>query len=193
VESGYLEVAERSWENSVAHSAGVAKTVGCDVGGQNPDVLACLRGKKANDILYAQLAMKWAGTGPVADGYEYPINTTQRHLIKAGNFSAKPVMIGTNRNESALFLLGDADAHNMTSARMQERLAQELPSASPEQVQSLMGLYDADAYYGGDWFSAYVDVQTDASFACDSRLVADAVSSKGSRAYQYLLDRIAQQ
>jgi para-nitrobenzyl esterase len=189
VESGYLTVRHgRDWATETAKSAALAAEAGCAAAGEQ---LACMRRQKAHTILNAQLKQGWTLAGPVADGYEYPLHATQQQILTSGNFTARPVLLGTNRNETALFL-GNCSANaNMTPAGMRARLlhADALPLATPSQLDQLLQLYDADTHYGGSWYTAFVDVLTDAQFYCGTRLVADAVAKQGAGVFAYRLDR----
>lgn len=191
MQSGGLWVS--SYNESRAHSARVVDEVGCGGGGggggNSSSGLACLRDLPAEKLLLGQRKAGWSGTNPCADGYEYPLNTTQREVFRSGAFAAKPMMVGTNQNESALFDCGTAEARAVVdAASFRTVVAAELglQSSSP-QVQRVAELYDADALYGGDWRRAFIDLNTDTNFYCDSRAVLDATAAKGQPAWQYRL------
>ena len=90
----------------------------------------------------------------------------------------------TNLNESALFECNTDTANTTTEASTRAALAVELglPSNSP-QLDQLLSLYNAATHYGGSWRSAYIDIQTDLQFFCDSRLILDATSNKHQPAF----------
>ena len=143
-------------------------------------------------LLNDQYEAGWNGVSPCADGYEYPLGSTQRTVLKAGNFTAKPMMIGTNLNESALFRCGTdewRDVTNETSFRVAvtEDLGLSPPSYAKEVLDNLVQLYDPAQFYGGSWQRAYVDVTTDVNFYCDSRFILDHVSAAQQPAFQYHL------
>jgi para-nitrobenzyl esterase len=180
MQSGGLWVS--SYNESRAHSKKVVDEVGCSD-------LTCLRALPSEKLLLGQLSAGWGGTDPCADGFEYPLNASQRNVFATGAFAAKPMMVGTNQNESALFACGTAEADAVVdAATYRAAVADELglPASAPA-IAEVAELYNATTRYGGDWRRAFIDTQTDLSFMCDSRAVLDAVASKGQPAWQYRL------
>ena len=98
---------------AAAGSSGQAfvKQVGC---GGAADVLACLRGKPAADIVAAQQV---AGVRPSVGGAAFP--TDPAVAVPAGTFNRVPVLLGQVNNERALFTFQNYDyaGKPLTAAR----------------------------------------------------------------------------
>jgi para-nitrobenzyl esterase len=188
----------RSWEQSAAATHSLAQAAGCILSPENPastvtSELECMRALNASKLLHTQLEQHWTEAGPCADGYEFAkgSGSIQRAQLSAGMFTPKPMLIGTNRNESALFeCFGEPDKQNMTEATFRSTVASMIPGLSTESVHMdrLVELYQAQ-YYGGNWFTAFVDVNTDYEFWCDSRFILDSTVRAGQPAFAYQLDR----
>lgn len=84
-----------------AQSQAFVRQVGCD---SAPDVLACLRGKSAADILAAQ---KTAGVSPSLGGSAFPVNPAV--AVRTGDFNRVPVMLGQTNSERGLFTFQNYD------------------------------------------------------------------------------------
>jgi carboxylesterase type B len=105
------------------------------------------------------------------------------------------MMVGTNLNESALFMC--AETPNLSESEFRQRLGRDLEAlgaALPEEIDLLVALYNASKYDDGksgasSWKRAYVDLHTDMGMFCDSRFVLDAVQRQGQPAYAYLLEK----
>lgn len=175
-----------SLKESISKSSAVVSATGCDPG--KPGVLSCMREKDAKTLLYAMQAQKWSSTGPCADGFEQPVGFTQSAILASGNFTPKPMIVGTNRNESALFEC-TAEPSNMDELGFRKRLAADFHiNATGSQMDRLVSLYNASSY-DGLWKRAYIDVGTDREFYCGSRKVLEATAKKGQAAFQYVLER----
>mmetsp|Transcript_78780 Transcript_78780/g.210367 ORF Transcript_78780/g.210367 Transcript_78780/m.210367 type:complete len:531 (-) Transcript_78780:146-1738(-) len=174
-----------SLETASRTAAQVARAAGCET----PETaLECLRKVDSKDLLHAQLRAGY-NPFPTADGFEIDRGVSARDLFTAGNFTGKPVVVGTNLNESALFDCLTTPMMNESAFR--SHIAGELStlgSVTPEQVDKLTGLYNASRY-DSLWKRAAIDLDTDATFFCDSRTVLDAMAAKGAPTYSYLLER----
>jgi para-nitrobenzyl esterase len=156
--------------------------------------LACLRDVAALDLLHAQLQVDFTAS-PVCDGYEWPVGASLRDVVAARNFSAKPMLVGTNRNESALFdclSVPDLNASSFRTA-LAQRLRGEGP-VTPAEFERLVELYDGSRYDDGHkgtwpWKRALIDVNTDLSMFCDSRFLLDAVHAQQRATFAYVLDQ----
>jgi para-nitrobenzyl esterase len=189
----------RSWEKSAAATHSLAQAAGClpsleNSSSSSASELECMRSLNATTLLHTQLEQHWTEAGPCADGYEFAKGSgeVQRQQLATGNFSPKPMLIGTNRNESALFeCFGEPDKQNMTEGSFRTTVAAMVPGLSEgsAHMDQVVKLYQAQEHYGGNWFTAFVDVNTDYEFWCDSRFVLDATVQAGQPAFAYQLDR----
>jgi len=149
-----------------------------------------MRKVDAATLLHTQLAQSWQMTGPCADGFEQPVGVTQQSMLASGNFTAKPMMVGTNRNESALFECLNV-SRKLDEAGFRDLVAAYLGiNATGKQMDHLASIYSASKY-DGKWKRAYIDVATDADFYCGSKELLEATVKSGKPAYQYRLDRTA--
>ena len=183
MQSGGLWV--MSYEESREQSRGVVELVGCGGNSSSRTPLECLRAVPSERMLLAQKKAGWGDVNPCADGYEYPRNITQRQRFRSGDFTPKPMMVGTNQNESALFDCGTSTAKavvNETTFRAEASRETGLQQDSPE-MDKLVTLYDA-VNYGADWQRAFIDMNTDLHFYCGSREVLDAVAAKDIPVWQ---------
>merc|ERR1711871_197735 len=180
----------QSLASSQNNSARVVSKTTCAPNATNKgtNLLACLRSLKGTDLLHSQAAAGWRLCPPCADGYEYPLNATQSNVVSAGHFKAKAMMVGTNRNESALFHCGKVP-RDLNEGQMRQRLASNFQIGGPDSAlaNSIASLYNGSRAYGGSWRRAYIDVWTDRVFACDSNMLLDAIVRQGEPAYAYRL------
>ena len=99
----------QSLEQSQAASAVLVQASTCNTTNTSTGgTLACMRSLKALDLVHSQLTNGWTGAGPCADGFEFPRSAWAHHerpLLRMTNstFTAKPMLVGTNLNESGLF------------------------------------------------------------------------------------------
>jgi carboxylesterase type B len=176
-----------SYVSSAAQSKKIILQSGCDTT-QNKTVLGCLRDLPAEMLLKSQIDAGWPRVSPCADGYEFPFNTTERQLMRSGNFTPKPMLVGTNVNESAIFFCGSSiwkSIRDENSFRVAVAEAFDCDVKS-NTVDKLASLYNASSY-DDSWQKAFVDIRTDKDFYCDSRFVLDHVAAQGEAAFQYLL------
>ena len=112
IESGPCSVGTGATEKAAeAQGDDLAKALGCN---DPATALACLRGKKADEILVALPGKKGLISGdgvnwfPMVDGYNIPDQPSA--LLDAGKVAKVPVVLGTNKNEGTLFFAIGATA-----------------------------------------------------------------------------------
>lgn len=180
------------------HSAAVAAAAGCrpttNATGEDDGVLACLRELKGLELLHKQLdgggTSSW---GPTADGFEYAKGVTQRQLLSSGSFAPKPMLVGTNLNESALFdcpPFGAPLSANLSEREFRRRVGESLRlEQGSAALDKVVSAYSAGDHYAGSWRAALIDVHTDVEFFCGSRTLLDATANQSQPAFAYLLRR----
>ncbi|MDN3354370.1 carboxylesterase family protein [Actinomadura sp. DC4] len=95
-----------------------------------PDVLACLRGKPAADLLAAQ---QRAGVRPSVGGAAFPVDPAA--AVPAGTFNRVPVLLGQVNNERALFTFQNYDyAGRPLTAAQYEALVRSAYGANADRV-----------------------------------------------------------
>ena len=177
----------RTLAEAEARGEDLARAVGCSRAAANM-TLECMRRVPGEKLLNAQLKLEWTAVNPCADGFEYPIGTTQTAQLRSSTHVPKPVMVGTNLNESALFLCGANSTKAVDSEASFRAAVLALPEysivANSSAMDAIARAYDAPERYGGSWKRAYIDVQTDSHFFCDSRMVLDAHGTQPAFGYQ---------
>jgi len=144
------------------------------------DVLACLRAKRASDII------GWGGASPWLPSVEGEaggvLPDTAEHLIASGNYNKAPFIVGTNKNEVGLFkLIGIVKTMN-TVADLEQAIDQSLPGDAAA-ATSVKAQYVPPSDAEAD--DANVRMLTDIAFRCPSRTLARTIGDKGSKAYLY--------
>jgi para-nitrobenzyl esterase len=148
------------------------------------DVLGCLRAVPADQIMpfrpaaTAREGILWA---PVIEGAGGVLPEHPDALIASGSFNEGEVLVGTNKNEYGLFILGGgaittvagftADVEQRFGARASEVLALYAPAT------------DADAR------QAQIDLMTDIMFRCATRSFARALEAAGVDVYLYSFEQ----
>jgi para-nitrobenzyl esterase len=163
----------RAWPAAPTPSSSPSK-VGCD----GADVLACLRGKSADELVAAlpfrrgMLLQPGVWWGPVVDGVELP--RLPLAMIRAGDFARVPLIIGTMQDEGAL--------HTVSYDQV-----------TPDELRWFVrDSFDDDAaaavpghYAGLTPKATLTRVVSDGVFVCNARRTARAVSSFGVPVYLY--------
>ncbi len=164
LESGACITSETSLPAASAEAGGerMASALGCD----GPDVLACLRGKPAEDLAGA-LAERDGVTGPnswaPATGLDV-LPLAPRDAFAAGRFNKVPVIDGTNRDEGRLFgYLRGFQADLLTAGSYEA----EIERLFPTHAAAILAHYPADGFDSPRL--AYAAVLTDGLFACPAR------------------------
>ena len=173
------------WSDNVKASYDLAQSAGC------PNAsLACLRALPALKLLHSVYSSESSVSygGATADGYEFSENDTPRSILQRGDFSAVPILAGTNLNESAFFACPPPrSAFNETLFR--HGLATYLDILpTGDAMNAVVEAYSASKYYGNDWFRAFVDVQTDRDYFCDTRYLLNISARHGAPTYSWRFD-----
>ena len=149
------------------------------------NVMSCLRGLPVDQILAwepaatngdagsAQAGLSW---GPVVEGAGGVLPDQPEALIKAGRYNKGEILIGTNKNEFALFQLlptifSLADLKAQVESQFGARAAEIVP------------LYQAIAQ--SDPIQAYITMMTDIMFRCSARRMARMAQAQGETVYLY--------
>lgn len=161
-----------------AHDQGLrlATELGCDSAGTDADVLDCMRGKTATEVMavmqgqWGSLDLSAESYGPIVDGVLLPEAPSVR--IDAGQIAQVPVVIGVNEDEGTLFTTffpigGEAAFDAVLSAYAL------LVNWNATELQDL---YDPATNYGGDVGDAYAAFYGDVAFVCPSRTLADKLA-----------------
>lgn len=177
-------------------SMGVAGALLCA-----PTDLTCLRAAPWRQIVAVQqtaggaaqkaLYTPWA---PTVDGVV--LRDTPLNLIAAGRTvkSLQRVLIGTNLNESNIFLFSSEEGRNMTLVDLYHQLVSTFGRTS-QQAQQLISLYlPASGMSSGPLHVtksalAAAAIESDFVFTCPSQAVASLLSQHGVETYAYVFGR----
>jgi para-nitrobenzyl esterase len=147
------------------------------------DVIGCLRGLDAEQVIRWSPGLSSAGSGggvawvPVIEGPGGVLPDHPDELIKNGNLIKGEVIIGTNKNEYALFqMLGGG----MSSV---QQLRAEVEQRYGSRADEIMAIYAPSAT--SDANQAYVTMMTDVMFRCASRRLARSAAAQGNSVYLY--------
>lgn len=176
LQSGACAAADASGRDEAGRA--LADSLGCS----GADALACLRAAPADALARAQpasgpLLASWqTGFGPMVDGLlleEAPLAA-----LAAGRAAPVPLAVGSNADEFALFLQGDAMA---ACSEYAPYLEQVFGPLAPQVEQR----YPCDEVQGP--VQAAVAAVTDALYACPARRAARAASfGRALPVYRYL-------
>jgi para-nitrobenzyl esterase len=161
-----LKTAEQTGEK-------VVNMLGCD---KAKDVLECLRGKSAEELLAVKLSFY-----PVFDGVVLP--NTQTQLLAQGAFSKVPVLLGTNKDEGTrqtLFFGGMAD---ISEAEYQGAV-KDMFAHSNIDADAVLAQYPASNYLSPGW--ALATIQGEWQFNCVIRRSAHAMAADVKTYFYYL-------
>ncbi len=151
------------------------------------DVIDCLRGVAAEDVMFwnppasadgSAAGLDW---GPVIEGPGGVLPEHPDDLIKSDNYNDGEIIVGTNKNEYALFQIIRGGAQNTEElrSRIEQRFA--------DHVEEIMAVYAPSDT--ADANQAYVTMMTDLMFRCSSRRFARAVTAQGSTVYLYSFEQ----
>jgi len=150
------------------------------------DVLACLRGKDAADLVGwgAKDGLFGAGWGPVADAADDVLPDKPLNLITAGEFNKGEVLLGSNKSEWALFVALGATAQPPTPAistvaALNAAIEKQFGAAGGAAIEKQYPATDATAA------AVWVQLMTEAVFRCPARQLARALTDAGSQVYLY--------
>eukprot|EP00929_Paragymnodinium_shiwhaense_P055114 TRINITY_DN27645_c0_g1_i1.p1 TRINITY_DN27645_c0_g1~~TRINITY_DN27645_c0_g1_i1.p1 ORF type:complete len:591 (+),score=118.17 TRINITY_DN27645_c0_g1_i1:74-1846(+) len=194
-----------SWslEGAYARADAIAGLLGCVGGAGRPSVPACLRSKSTDDIMKAfkdylysgsptdDMAKRMLAFGPVSDGFETPQDKTLPELLRERP-PKFPLLLGSNLNETNLFLCTDSGLKSKTTADA-------VDSWSASIVQYMYPKVQVDARQVGQMRSLYLSYEqpqdwaraftTDVLFSCAAERAARAVAGAGAKVYRYLFAR----
>ncbi len=181
IESGACTIGPATTEATAeVQGNALVKALGCD-GTDAATTLACMRGKKIDDVLMALPASPFdivtGGTSweTVVDGLNLPADPSK--LFASGSFAKVPTLLGTNTNEGTIFF---AFQNPVTDDATYEMLADGL---FPGQGAAIVAHYPSATY--GSAEAAAAAAITDAGFACPARRVARALTGAGVPTYRY--------
>ena len=179
-------------DSAIAQGNRAAQTLGCDTAA---DVLACLRGLSAQAILngLAPSATVVFSTGenyqPIVDGDVLPGQPGQ--LVANGDASVSSVVIGSTRNEIALWRSAygsDVDTVAEYQAAL-EVFDNDANSVLDGPSAMLLTAYPVSQ--DSEALGMYERFLTDLIFTCEIRRSTRALSSGGLRVFQYEFARVA--
>mmetsp|Transcript_46438 Transcript_46438/g.153930 ORF Transcript_46438/g.153930 Transcript_46438/m.153930 type:complete len:274 (+) Transcript_46438:145-966(+) len=133
---------------------------------------------------------------PVADGFELARGGSLAGLFAAGELPARPLLIGTNRDDISLFL-GFTPAEALpelfglpmvNELMLRESVRRFFPATSRANRTAVLERYPLSRYPPGDRYRrALFDLSTDGYFACPSRRVARVAAARlPGRAFRYV-------
>ena len=159
----------------------VAHALGCDTAA---DVLACMRGKPADEVIAAAPGTEDVVSGsarlvPNIDGYVLP--EPPAAAFAAGHVNpVDAVLAGTNRDEATLFT-------RMASIETEADYEAAVAALVPAHASDALALYSAASY--PTVHAAYDALVTDLVFVCPTRAELRALAGLGAVTYQYELTR----
>jgi len=156
-----------------AQSEAFVKAVGC---AGASDVLACLRGKSATDLLTAQ---KQAGVAPSLGGIAFPVNPGT--AVQTGAFNRVPVMLGQTDSERGLFTFQNYDylGTPMTAAQYEAAVR----SAYGANADKVLAEYPLSAYPTPG--QAWTAVQNGSTSYTRQQLIATLSKRVPTYAYEF--------
>lgn len=186
IESAWAQPGSTSFTKTAADIAGarLAWALGCDA---EPNVVSCMRGRSAADVLQAVASsgkpleggINWAA---VVDGFVLPDDPVK--VLEQGAFNEVPTMIGTNRNEATLFFYLEDSGLDMKApvddasyVALEERIY-------PGHGASIVAEYPI-ASFRGSYKAAAAEAMGDAAFVCGARRIARALAAAGVPTFRY--------
>lgn len=172
-----------------------AERVGClkkdslSVYGNDP-VLECLRGKTSEQLIAAQLAVynqtMRALQVPVADGYELPVNGSLRELFASGKVPAKPLLAGSNLNDSSMFYAFTPReiVRGIVKGDLRHSIDRFLEGANETVRDKVESMYQP-AKFGGIQLALYA-LGSDGYFECPTRRIMRAFTQKNQSVFHYI-------
>ena len=156
-----------------------------------------LRSLPVDRVLMAQAALsarRRFGPGglpftPVVDGAT--LTETPLAVVARGGSAPVEVIIGTNRDETTLFSVGDRDAFSLDEAKLRRRLARVLPGAAarPEVVDDAIDVYAKARSDRGEQATPsalWTAILTDMVFRIPSIRFAEAQARHQPNTFSYL-------
>lgn len=200
IESGACSSAGLEQTRAQAEADGVAlgEKLGCP--GSDAAQLACMREKIDYEILDATAlppimqqppggffyANVPPNTLPNIDGVVLPASIESR--FAAGDFPAREIIVGTNRDEGTLFHSNILSNLVMTEAEYRAALARRFGDTK---VDAIVANYPVASYPTPN--AALAAVSGDSFFVCPARRNARALTKAGSTVYRYVFQRELEQ
>jgi len=194
-ESGY----DKTWSLHAAYSAGqeLINHVGCHDLALRSE---CLRNASAKTLLEAQAKVFFGGGsdfmsramffGPVSDGFELPENMTFPQAVEAAKPNV-PLLIGTNLNETNLFLCLDKSLSKISWPHAAKYLLDKVAMLFPGSNATVTTMEQVLQQYSN--FAtprdAVMAAATDFLFTCAARRTARAFAASAAPVYRYLFGR----
>jgi len=181
VESGTYNLVQNSLAAAETSGQAFAVKAGCAAAladaTRTAQVAACLRALPVQTILNNE---NFAGYRPNVDGFVLP--ETLQSAFASGRFAQVPVLIGTNHDESTLFVAEDElKGESVTPADYQTMISATL-GVSAQAAGAIAARYPVGSYANPALALSAVD--TDATFACTA-LDAEESLSKYVPTYAY--------
>lgn len=181
---------------AVAQAQGtlIAEAVGCP--GSDATTLACLRAKSPGELFAAQAMVAGPGTpgGPLFQPVTLPgslpnvdglvVAQPSATLAAAGQFEARPVILGDVRDEGTLFTSALVATPVADEAAYRAALATRFTAGV---VDAIVAHYPVTAYPSAN--AALSEVINDGFFRCPAARFASAVLGRGAVAYRYSFEQ----
>jgi len=196
--SGY----EVTWDLAEAYkrSGAISSKLGCE--GQASRI-QCLRNASAMQLIRAEddlvfgpgydLYKRMFTFGPVSDGFELPEKVNLLQALKVAK-SKKPILLGSNLNESNLFYCLDKLPKNLNQTSAKQNIFDKVKFIFPH---SAMTHEDVDAIM--DDYMGYLKPEdaikqfsSDVLFTCTAEKVSSIFTESGANVYRYLFARSPQ-
>jgi para-nitrobenzyl esterase len=177
-----------------ATGARVANNLGCT--GNDAAVATCMRGKTPMQMLTATQAPKISDQAPggpffQADGILLAPNVdgivvekTSRDAFASSGLAARPLLLGSNRDEGTLFQSSLTAKETTTDSDFRAALATRWTS---EQVDAIIAHYPPSSFPSFD--RTIAEITGDAFFVCPTRRAARGASAAGGDVYQYSFEK----
>jgi para-nitrobenzyl esterase len=192
-ESGFCSTTVLAPGHALAESLGLdlGQQLGCPGSGQ--DALACLRAVDVDTILAATNLPPATSQTPGGPFYQaallpdvlpnvdgYVIAAPLLDELTAGNFTPRPLLLGTNQNEGTLFHSSIYGKQVGTDADYQNALAVRFGSAN---VPAIIAHYPSASFATPN--DALAEVSGDAFFVCPARATARGAARGGAPVFRY--------
>lgn len=170
--------ADETVQSGEAFGLTLAQALNCDQTGNPVD---CLRSKTPTELLMAEIPSSslsinqdGVGYGPIVDGYVIPDKFL--NLLNSGQYHNVPLMIGTNKNDSSIFVVSQQID---SEAQYEAKVAASFGDKAPQ----ILTRYPASDYASPE--AAYEALITDFFFVCPARLTSQAVASRQPQTFVY--------
>jgi para-nitrobenzyl esterase len=175
-------------QEALATGARFAEQLGCTLpysrekwDGLKGALLKCLRGKTAKVIVEAQLTVynqSMVGLqAPVEDGYELPVGVSLRSLYASGKVPPKPLLAGSNLNDSSLFFGNTprVEFRGIGSHDIENSVQRFFPNMNQTVRDEIVKHYSEDNY-GSTQLALYA-LGSDGYFECPTQRVLESFAA----------------